>query len=54
MSTTSRRHHLPRLPSWRSEALRTTLWLVPALEILLAIALFAVTYLIDRAAYRGT
>jgi uncharacterized membrane protein len=38
---------------WRSEVLRTNLWLVPAIEVLAAIALFAVTLSLDRAAYRG-
>jgi uncharacterized membrane protein len=33
--------------------LRTTLWLIPTLQVLLAAALFAVTYTIDRAAYHG-
>ncbi len=43
------------LPSaWRREGLRTNLWLVPTAEILLAGALFAGTYAIDRAAYNGT
>jgi uncharacterized membrane protein len=37
---------------WR-EMLRTNLWLVPSVEVLAAIALFAVTYALDRAAYRG-
>jgi len=41
------------LPSWRREALRTTLWLVPAVMVALVIVLFAVTYLLDRAVYRG-
>ncbi len=47
----------PRLPlpsAWRREALRTNLWLVPTVEIVLAVALFAVTYALDRAAYEGT
>ncbi len=44
---------LPRFPAWRREALRTTLWVVPTIEVILAVALFAVTYAIDRAAYRG-
>jgi len=43
----------PRLPEWRRESLRTTLWFVPTLQILGAAALFAVTYAIDRAAYDG-
>jgi uncharacterized membrane protein len=43
------------LPSaWRREALRTNLWLVPTVEIVLAVALFAGTYAVDRAAYDGT
>jgi uncharacterized membrane protein len=44
---------LPRPSEWRSETLRTTLWLVPTVQVVLAIALFAVTYSIDRAAYDG-
>jgi uncharacterized membrane protein len=40
--------------AWRREALRTNLWLVPTVEIVLAVALFAATYAIDRAAYDGT
>jgi uncharacterized membrane protein len=44
---------LPRLPAWRREALRTTLWVIPTVEVVLAVALFVVTYTIDRAAYRG-
>jgi uncharacterized membrane protein len=43
------------LPSaWRREALRTNLWLVPTIEIVLAVALFAGTYALDRAAYDGS
>jgi uncharacterized membrane protein len=42
------------LPSaWRREALRTNLWLVPTIEIALAVGLFAGTYALDRAAYDG-
>jgi uncharacterized membrane protein len=47
----------PRIPlpsAWRREALRTNLWLVPTLEIVFAVALFAGTYALDRAAYDGT
>ena len=45
----------PPLPSaWRREALRTNLWLVPTVEIVLAVALFAGTYALDRAAYDGS
>jgi uncharacterized membrane protein len=44
----------PALTShWRREVLRTNLWLVPAVEVVFAIALFAVTTLLDRAVYRG-
>jgi uncharacterized membrane protein len=38
---------------WRSETLRTNLWLVPALESLGAAVLFAITIAVDRAAYHG-
>ncbi|WP_280690099.1 DUF2254 domain-containing protein [Kitasatospora sp. GAS204B] len=38
---------------WRKEALRTNLWVVPTLEVLLAVALFLGTWEVDRAAYRG-
>ncbi len=44
---------LPQLPAWRREALRTTLWFIPTIEVFLAVALFIVTYTIDRAAYNG-
>ncbi len=43
------------LPSaWRRESLRTNLWLVPTVEIVLAVALFAGTHALDRAAYNGS
>jgi uncharacterized membrane protein len=43
------------LPSaWRREALRTNLWLVPTVEIVLAVGLFAGTHALDRAAYDGS
>jgi uncharacterized membrane protein len=43
------------MPSaWRREALRTNLWLVPTVEIIVALLLFASTYALDRAAYDGT
>jgi uncharacterized membrane protein len=45
----------PPVPSaWRREALRTNLWLVPTVEIALAVALFAGSYALDRAAYDGS
>ena len=40
-----------RLPGWRGEALRTTFWLVPCIMIVVALALFGVTFAIDLAAY---
>jgi uncharacterized membrane protein len=40
-----------RLPSWRWEALRTTFWLVPTVLVGVACLLFAVTFLVDLAAY---
>jgi uncharacterized membrane protein len=42
-----------RMPAWRRESLRTNLWLVPSLEVLLAALVFAGTYALDRAAYNG-
>ncbi|MFC5885153.1 DUF2254 domain-containing protein [Kitasatospora sp. CM 4170] len=38
---------------WRREALRTNLWVVPMLEVLLAGLLFLATWSVDRAAHRG-
>jgi uncharacterized membrane protein len=38
---------------WRREVLRTSLWFVPAIEVILAIVLFALTTLLDRAAFHG-
>jgi uncharacterized membrane protein len=38
---------------WRREVLRTSLWYVPALEVLAAIVLFIGTLAADRAAYHG-
>jgi uncharacterized membrane protein len=40
-----------KLPSWRWEELRTTLWVVPAVLIVVAALLFFVTFQIDVAAY---
>jgi uncharacterized membrane protein len=45
---------LPLHWEWRREALRTNLWLVPSLEILAAVALYAGTHVLDKAAYDGT
>jgi uncharacterized membrane protein len=38
---------------WRQEVLRTNLWLVPGVEVIAAIVLFAGTLALDRAAYHG-
>jgi uncharacterized membrane protein len=38
---------------WRREVLRTNLWVVPGVEVVAAIALFAGTLALDRAAYHG-
>src|SRR5271165_5916276 len=42
-----------QLPSWRWEELRTTLWVVPAILIVVSVLLFVVTYEIDLAAFHG-
>ena len=42
-----------RIPAWRQESLRTNLWLVPSLEVLLAVVIFGGTYALDRAAHGG-
>lgn len=47
----SKRTH--RVAGWRREALRTTLWLIPTVTMVVAGVLFAVTYGIDRAAYNN-
>lgn len=38
---------------WRREQLRTNLWLVPIVQTLAVVLLFALTYAVDRAAYDG-
>src|SRR5271168_1443619 len=38
---------------WRREVLRTNFWLVPSMEVLAAIGLFAATLEVDRAVYHG-
>ena len=40
-----------QLPSWRWEELRTTLWVVPSILVVVAVMLFIVTFEIDLAAY---
>jgi len=42
------------LSEWRREALRTNLWVVPVVEVIGAIALYAVTHALDRLAFDGT
>jgi uncharacterized membrane protein len=44
---------LPSRWEWRREALRTNLWLVPGLEVVGAIVLYAITHVLDRSAYDG-
>jgi uncharacterized membrane protein len=38
---------------WRREVARTSLWFVPVIEVVAAVALFAGTLLLDRAVYHG-
>ena len=38
---------------WRREAIRTNLWVVPAVEAVAVLLLFVGTYAVDRAAYHG-
>jgi uncharacterized membrane protein len=38
--------------SWRREALRTNLWLVPMIEVIAAVGLYVVTHAVDRAEFR--
>ena len=40
-----------QLPSWRWEELRTTLWVVPSILVVVSALLFVVTFEIDLAAY---
>jgi uncharacterized membrane protein len=40
-----------QLPSWRWEELRTTLWVVPSILIVVSVVLFVVTFEIDVAAF---
>ncbi len=44
---------LPLGSEWRREALRTNLWVVPTIEVLAAVVLFAVTHALDLAAFHG-
>ena len=43
-----------KLPSWRLEELRTTLWVVPAMLVVVAVLLFIATFEVDVAAYHGS
>ena len=38
---------------WRREMLRTNLWVVPAAEVIAAVALYFATHAVDRAAFTG-
>lgn len=38
---------------WRREALRTNLWLVPTIEVIVAVALYFGTHALDKAAFDG-
>jgi uncharacterized membrane protein len=49
----SQLRRLLRESEWRSEVLRTNLWLVPAIEVVVAAILFICTYALDRASYDG-
>jgi len=39
---------------WRREALRTNLWVVPAVEVVLAVGLYFGTHALDKAAFNGS
>ena len=43
-----------QLPSWRWEELRTTLWVVPSILVVVSVLLFVVTFEIDVAAFHDT
>jgi len=43
----------PLASEWRREALRTNLWLVPMVEVAVAVGLYAATHVVDQAAYQG-
>jgi uncharacterized membrane protein len=44
---------LLRGSEWRRDVLRTNLWVVPVVEVVIAAALFVCTYALDRATYDG-
>jgi uncharacterized membrane protein len=39
---------------WRREALRTNLWVVPTIEVVVAVALYFATHALDKAAFNGS
>ena len=39
---------------WRREALRTNLWLVPTIEVIVAVVLYVATHALDKAAFDGS
>ena len=43
-----------RVPGWRREALRTTLWVVPTATVVIALLLFALTYQLDSRVAAGS
>jgi len=43
-----------RVPGWRREALRTTLWVIPSVMIALAVVLFVITYRVDSRIAAGS
>ncbi len=45
---------MPLASEWLTEAMRTNLWLVPSLEVIAAVALYAGTHVIDKAVYDGS
>jgi uncharacterized membrane protein len=38
---------------WRREVLRTSLWFVPAVEVVAAVGFLVLSTVLDRAVYRG-
>src|ERR1700752_4975090 len=44
----------PFTSDWRRESLRTNLWLVPMLEVIVAGALYFATHALDLSAYHGS
>jgi uncharacterized membrane protein len=58
MSPTKPQHSVISLVTlrseWRREALRTNLWLVPTIEVAVAVTLYFVTHALDKAAFDGS